>query len=539
MKKILFTLLCSSIGIHSLFADSESDKKAIAIRKDINELTNKKRKADAIKAEMKELKEDIEGSSVINNDTIKIIDEANNLIENVSDGHLKSAKASLLNAEISQGANRDQEINNANTQKGMAIEKLSQIQLLLTLSADKAKLIENFVIIIRNSKATNQNIVSQIEKELSGEKLNSESSNSLVEKQVVITKEIIKLEAYVNGFSKRNSSITEKDLMGKVYSILSTENITMKSKTVETKIESNELIAADIVQKDCINILIKALKVLAPENEKNNPSDNNEIVKTGLTILLSKMDSAIIKTEKIVEGNIGIADPTTTPEYSNLLNEHRNLVAEIKKNIDDLPLDPKTKKVLETALTGALNAKTNIENGVPEKALSDDKKVSDSIKAAIKSNNENNQPKEGDKPGEKNPSDKDAKASPIANDGKPNDGDKPGNNNPSKDPKKGGKGLNKEDGKENKPNNNPPEMTEVKEFEEGQKATKGQRDTAKIEKRDNVMKLGEMPTAQDVWGNKTGEKDKKVLMQSLLAKAPKEYDDLTTKYFENISSIGE
>ena len=142
-------------------------------------------------------------------------------------------------------------------------------------------------------------IVSQIEKELSGEKLNSESSNSLVEKQVVITKEIIKLEAYVNGFSKRNSSITEKDLMGKVYSILSTENITMKSKTVETKIESNELIAADIVQKDCINILIKALKVLAPENEKNNPSDNNEIVKTGLTILLSKVDSAIIKTEKI------------------------------------------------------------------------------------------------------------------------------------------------------------------------------------------------------------------------------------------------
>ena len=196
--------------------------------------------------------------------------------------------------------------------------------------------------------------------------------------------------------------------------------------------------------------MIKALKVLAPENEKNNPSDNNEIVKTGLTILLSKVDSAIIKTEKIVEGNIGIADPTTTPEYSNLLNEHRNLVAEIKKNIDDLPLDPKTKKVLETALTGALNAKTNIENGVPEKALPDDKKVSDSIKAAIKSNNENNQPKEGDKPGENNPSDKDGKASTIAKDGKPNDGDKPGNNNPSKDPKKGGKGLNKEDGKENK-----------------------------------------------------------------------------------------
>ena len=48
-----------------------------------------------------------------------------------------------------------------------------------------------------------------------------------------------------------------------------------------------------------------------------------------------------------------------------------------------------------------------------------------------------------------------------------------------------------------------------------------------------------MPTALAVWGNKTGEKDKKVLMQSLRAKAPKEYDDLTTKYFEALASVGE
>jgi hypothetical protein len=53
------------------------------------------------------------------------------------------------------------------------------------------------------------------------------------------------------------------------------------------------------------------------------------------------------------------------------------------------------------------------------------------------------------------------------------------------------------------------------------------------------VQLGDMPTAEAVWGTKAGEKDKKILMQSLRDKAPKEYDDLTRKYFEALASIGE
>ena len=106
--------------------------------------------------------------------------------------------------------------------------------------------------------------------------------------------------------------------------------------------------------------------------------------------------------------------------------------------------------------------------------------------------------------------------------------------------KKGKKGEEEKDKKEGKPENEDPEMADVKlDFDEGQKAKEGDRDTEQVHLRDNKVQLGDMPTAEAVWGNRAGEKDKKVLMQSLRDKAPKEYDDLTRKYFEALASIGE
>ena len=159
MKSLFCIFIFGCFSFQILLADQKTDNEAIAIRKQINEIKVKKYKVELSKKSILELQEDMLGSAVIDADTIKMIEEANQIIEMVSKEDVTLANHALLSAEINVGVKRTSDVKLAFMHLNNANEKLDKVKNLLALKASKAQLIEKIIEQIKQSKSCNLSLV--------------------------------------------------------------------------------------------------------------------------------------------------------------------------------------------------------------------------------------------------------------------------------------------------------------------------------------------------------------------------------------------
>ena len=480
-------MILSVLSLSTIFADSKLNKQAKPIKTQLNEIKNKLAKTESLKKAMADLQEEIKSSNVLDESTVKAFEEANKLMEE-STAQIKESNICLLKADLKEGKESASDIKNAFDLIESSNSKLYKVQSLLSIITTKAQLIERISQLIQQSEVFNALVVAQIEKELSGEKRNSEYTTEFSDSQSKITKRLIKLDQDIIIFANKCIDVTEKTLLIKVSDIFSEDKIIVNSKEIEAKFEGKDLFVADLSQKEIIKSLKKALQLLSPEKE--NAIEVNDPEKF-LPRLLTKIGTQIQKIDSTNESSIGNPEFTSDPNYNVNIETQKEIYKEVGQKINSLPLDPKAKNDLEKALGILKRAKTELESGEPQKAIASNKEASRLIEKAFKSQQ-------------------------IANQEKPNN-DEHANQKPSVEVA----GVHlvplSEDGK-------------AKQFAD---------ELSKVIVRDNLVKLGKGPEEKELWMQNIGERNKAVLFQNLASLSPKEYAEPTKKYFEVISSIGE
>lgn len=487
MKKLLCLMILSVLSLSTIFADSKLNKQAKPIKTQLNEIKNKLAKTESLKKAMADLQEEIKSSNVLDESTVKAFEEANKLMEE-STAQIKESNICLLKADLKEGKESASDIKNAFDLIESSNSKLYKVQSLLSIITTKAQLIERISQLIQQSEGFNALVVAQIEKELSGEKRNSENTTEFSDSQSKITKRLIKLDQDIIIFANKCIDVTEKTMLIKVSDIFSEDKIIVNSKEIEAKFEGKDLFAADLSQKEIIKSLKNALQLLSPEKEIAKEDNNPENVLPGLQ---TKISTHIQVVENDFDTSIGKTDFTYDPKYNAGIDTQKEINKEVGEKINSLPLDPNAKKELDKALSTLKRANDELENGEPQKAIKSNKEASKLIEKAIK-------------------------AQQAANNEKPNK-NALANQKPSIEVA----GVNLEP------------------LSEDGKAKQFANDLSKVIVRDNLVRLGKDPENKELWLQNDGEKNKAVLMQSLAILSPKEYAEPTKKYFEVISSIGE
>jgi hypothetical protein len=524
MKKLCCVFLIMNISFACLTADETNDQKALEIRKAQAILKSKTKRTEVVKDDMSSLHEDLINSGVIDTETINSSKTAGELMNNVTNVRLKKTNEELLKAEMGKGDARSSATKEAGKELKEGISELNKIRKLAAMKANKAKLQAKLSDTVTDLKSLNDKLKAELKKELAGEKPNQEKINEMAEKQEKIADELKQLTEDVLNAEKKADNPEDKKDLDKVAEALAGEkpkdennpedkkaeappnSAEKKAEDVAKKIEEKDLAEALKKQNELIEKLDKAAKELANDNKKNDePMTPEEKAAQELAELANEISEQNDKLEDIKEEHEGDENLQQDEKFNEALEKQNKLEKVAKSAKEKLKNEPKSKADLEKAEKSLAEAKKELEEGDLKEAMEKNDEAEKNLNEAL------------DK------LEKDEKSS-------------------AKDKKKPQKGKNgKEEKKpEEKGEKTEPEMEEVKtDFDDTQKAKEGERDIDKIHLRDNKLQLGDMPTAEAVWGNKVGEKDKKVLMQSLREKAPKEYDDLTQKYFEALASIGE
>lgn len=521
MKKLSYVFLILNISFACLQADETNDQKALEIRKAQAILKSKTKRTEVVKDDMSILHEDLVNSGVIDAETINSSKAAGDLMNNVTNVRLKKTNEELLKAEMGKGEARKAATKEAEKELKEGISDLNKIRKLAAMKANKAKLQAKLSETVNDLKNLNDKLKSELKKELAGEKPNQETINKMAEDQEKIADELKQLTDDVLNADKKAENPEDKKDLDKVAEALTGEkpkdenknpeatppnSAEKKAEDVAKKIEEKDLAEALKKQNELIEKLDKAAKELANDNKKNDePMTPEEKAAQELADLANEISEQNDQLENIKEEHEGDENLQQDEKFNEALEKQNKLEKAAKSAKEKLKNDPKSKADMEKAEKSLAEAKKELEEGDLKEAMEKNDEAEKNLNEAL---------------------DKLEKDSKTAKD--------------KNKPKKGNKGKEEEKDPNKKDEKTEPEMEEVKvDFDDTQKAKEGERDIDKVHIRDNKLQLGDMPTAEAVWGNKVGEKDKKVLMQNLREKAPKEYDELTSKYFEALASIGE
>lgn len=522
MKKLSCILLISSISFAGLQADETNDQKALEIRKAQAILKSKTKRTEVVKDDMTNLHEDLVNSGVIDAETINSSKTAGELMNNVTNVRLKKTNEELLKAELGKGEARKAATKEAEKELKEGISELNKIRKLAAVKANKAKLQSTLAETVNSLKNQNEKLKAELKKELAGEKPNQETINKMAEDHEKIADQLKQLTEDVLNAEKKAENAEDKKDLDKVAEALTGEKPKNENKTPEAaqpdsaekkaeeiakKIEDKDLADALKKQNELIEKLDKAAKELANDNKKNDePMTPMEKAAEELAELANEISDQNEQLENIKEEHEGDENLQQDQKFNEALEKQNKLEKAAKAAKEKLKNDPKSKADLEKAEKSLAEAKKELEEGDLKEAMEKNDEAEKSLNEALdKLDKENNKTAK-----EKNK------------------------------PKKGNKGKEEEKDPNKKGEKTEPEMEEVNvDFDDTQKAKEGERDIDQVHLRDNKLQLGDMPTAEAVWGNKVGEKDKKVLLQNIREKAPKEYDDLTSLYFEALASIGE
>jgi len=249
MKTIFYILVLTCLNIQNLFSDQKEELEIKIIRKKINEIKAKRNKVEANKKAIFELQEDMLSSSVIDENTLKIIQEASQIINSVVNEDIALANNALLRAEMGIGVNRDTDLKIAISLLISANEKLDKIKNMLALKANKAFIIEKIIELILQSTNNNQQVLIVLEEELSGLKLDFDIYNDVSKKQNKISNDIKMIQVAITNMVATSIELTEKQLYLIISNIIMEEKLLENSNQAEKNILDKNLMNADVLQK--------------------------------------------------------------------------------------------------------------------------------------------------------------------------------------------------------------------------------------------------------------------------------------------------
>lgn len=488
MKTIFIILVLACLNIQPLFSDQKEELETKVIRKQINEIKEKRNKVEANKKAIFELQEDMLGSSVIDANTLTIIQEASQIINSVVNEDIAHANNALLRAEMGSGANRESELKNATSRLTSANEKLDKIKSLLALKANKAFNIEKIIELILQNTNNNQQVLTVLEKELSGLKLDFDIYNDVSKKQNKISNDIKWIQVAITNMIATSIELTDKQLFLIISNTILDEKLLENSSQAEKNILDKNLMNADVLQKKVTFTLESILKLLQPNNTNEVKTENDNSKQ--LTSIIDKIQNQNSNLEDVVEKNTGQADITSDPNFDNTLKTQNNINSIISSLLQQNGINPEVISNLKTAQTGIQQGKNDLDNAEPEKAIQANLSAANAIQKALRTIDKNS------------------------------------NNDKNVDT-------------QNSKSMTSDEMSfaDVSEFKENQ--LEYSTDTIKAIFRANLEQLGAEPTEKEVWVVNHKEKNKAVFFQNLMNKTPKEFFEPTQNYFVALAEIVE
>lgn len=491
MKTIFFILVLACLNIQPLFSDQKEELETKVIRKQINEIKAKRNKVEANKKAIFELQEDMLGSSVIDENTLTIIEEASQIINSVVNEDIALANHALLRAEMGSGANRESELKNATSRLSSANEKLDKIKSLLALKANKAFIIEKIIELILQNTNNNQQVLTVLEKELSGIKLDFDIYNDVSKKQNKISNDIKMIQVAITNMVATSIELTDKQLFLIISNIILEEKLLENSIQAEKNLLDKNLMNADVLQKKVTLTLESILKLLQPNNTNEAKPENDNV--NQLTSIIDKIQNQNSNLEDVVEKNTGQADITSDPNFDNTLKTQNNINSIISSLLQQNGINPEVISNLKTAQTAIEQGKNDLDNAEPEKAIQANLSAANAIEKALRTIDKNSNKKNNDK--------------------------------------------NVDTQNSNSMTSDEMSFADVSEFKENQ--PEYSTDTIKAIFRANLEQLGAEPTEKEVWVVNHKEKNKVVFFQTLISKTPKEFFEPTQNYFVALAEIVE
>jgi len=491
MKSLFCIFIFGCFSFQILLADQKTDNEAIAIRKQINEIKVKKYKVEANKKAIIELQEDMLGSSVIDANTLTIIVEASQIINSVVNEDIALANNALLRAEMGSGANRESDLKNATSRLTSANEKLDKIKSMLALKANKAFIIEKIIELILQNTNNNQQVLTVLEKELSGIKLDFDIYKDVSKKQNKISNDIKWIQVAITNMIATSIELIDKQLFLIISNTILDEKLLENSSQAEKNILDKNLMNADVLQKKVTLTLESILKLLQPNNTNEAKPENDNSKQ--LTSIIDKIQNQNSNLEDVVEKNMGQADITSDPNFDNTLKTQNNINSIINSLLQQNGINPEVISNLTTAQTAIQQGKNYLDNAEPEKAIQANLSAANAIQIALRTIDKNSNKKNNDK----NVDTQNSK-SMISDE---------------------------------------MSFADVSEFKENQ--LEYSTDTIKAIFRANLEQLGAAPTEKEVWVVNHKEKNKAVFFQDLMNKTPKEFFEPTQNYFVALAEIVE
>ncbi|PCJ62350.1 MAG: hypothetical protein COA79_04600 [Planctomycetota bacterium] len=482
MFKNIFVTGIILLLISNTYADETSDVKALKFRKTQIELKRISSGHDITTRNIKNVHRDIVNSKVMSPQMIKSAKQVQVLSVSSKD-KLKKTRISLHTAKESNGEKRSEALSLTKSEIVGALKDMQKIHLLVSENKSNASIEKYLRLLIKKVEAQNNTIKNILNDDLSGKKPSKANLNSISKESDAIHADTKSLK---NKISQDDKNVKENQNLPNKRPNLTKDLDGASDNASKAKkfIDEGEIGKSLAANTKLLTQLNNAFAALKSKNKNNIDQDgkNNSDLKRDLDNIskdLKGQNNLLTKLEDVDSDN----ELFGNKDFDDALGKQHGLKKAFNKLKNKFKGNAKAQAILKTIEKDLDGAQANLDKGNLDDAKSNNSNALISIKRAKGTLNINNKT--------------DAKPSTAI------------------------------------------VVSKMVDFKESNKlASEGDRKES-VHLMENEVKLGHMPKSKNVWVQQSGEKKQLVLLQTLQENGPKEYSQLTRRYYEALAELSQ